>query len=433
MIKEITATGRDVNTAIDSGCTLLGIAREDCQFEIIDLPRKGFLGLKSYPAKVRVFIEVPDPKPARAPAPAPRGPLDLKPNEQRPPREKRRDAPAPRRDQNTAETRNLPKTQGNAPAPQAQNTAAQTPAPAAQAQAPADSFPEPQPLVEVVPDDRTRGKVELAADYVASILKLMGYEDIAVKPTYYTENVRLQLSGESLGTVIGRRGETLDSLQYLASLVANRGEGEYIRLNIDSGNYREKRERTLVALARKLANNALKSGRSVTLEPMNPYERRIIHGAVSGIKGVTSSSIGEEPNRRVVISLTGEAGAAPRPQGGGNGGNGNRGGRSRSGRGRGGHGGHSSGGGNRGGFNGGNRGETHGSYDDQPGGGNNIITKPGNFEHRDDRRGRRDDPPAIGGPVRRAPQPQPAAEKKELTAEEKAIAESAKLYGKIDL
>ena len=115
-------------------------------------------------------------------------------------------------------------------------------------------------------------------------------------------NAVITLSGEGLGVIIGRRGETLDALQYLTGLVANRADGDYMRVTIDSGNYREKREKTLETLAKKLANNAVKTGRSSTLEPMNPYERRIIHAAVSQVEGALSTSVGEEPNRRVVIS-----------------------------------------------------------------------------------------------------------------------------------
>ena len=182
-----------------------------------------------------------------------------------------------------------------------------------------------------------------------------------------------------------------------ASLVANRGEGEYIRLSIDSGNYREKRARTLEALARKLANQAVRTGRSITLEPMNPYERRIIHGAVSTVKGATSSSTGVEPNRRVVISSTvpptgGKEGSREGGRGGRNGRGGNR-------RGNGGR---------------GNSGERR----SRPAG---------------ERRPRLEDPPAIGGPVRR--EQAETAPKSEKSAVEQEIlsANTGKRYGKIDI
>ena len=343
MIKEIIATGVDANAAIESGALLLGLPREEVQFEIIDLPRKGgFLGLKKLPAKVRVWVELPDEKPARSEKPAPRAEKPIR-------------------------------------------VEAEKPAP-----------------VEIEPTGEVRAKVEKAAAYVTEILKAMGLTDFTLTPRYYEENVRLQLAGEQIGGVIGRRGETLDAIQYLASLVANRGEGEYIRLSIDSGNYREKRARTLEALARKLANQAVRTGRSITLEPMNPYERRIIHGAVSTVKGATSSSTGVEPNRRVVISSTvpptgGKEGSREGGRGGRNGRGGNR--RGNGGRGNGGRG------------NGGER-----------------RSRPAG-----ERRPRLEDPPAIGGPVRR--EQAETAPKSEKSAVEQEIlsANTGKRYGKIDI
>ena len=146
-------------------------------------------------------------------------------------------------------------------------------------------------------------KADVARDYVAGILEKMGL-DVEIEAEDTEESIVLLLKGENLGVVIGRRGETLDSLQYLASLVANREGGSYKRVSIDIGDYRKKREETLNALARKLAAQAVKTGRSVTLEPMNPYERRVIHSAVQEVEGATSRSVGEEPNRRIIISST---------------------------------------------------------------------------------------------------------------------------------
>lgn len=147
-------------------------------------------------------------------------------------------------------------------------------------------------------------KVKTAVEYIEQILTNMGIRDFEIKVKEEEESAEISLEGPDLGVVIGRRGETLDAIQYLCSLVANRETGEYFRITIDSGDFRQKREKTLENLAKKLANNALKSGRSITLEPMNPYERRIIHSTVGKINGVTSTSIGDEPNRRVVISST---------------------------------------------------------------------------------------------------------------------------------
>lgn len=277
MIKEIIATGVDANAAIESGALLLGLPREEVQFEIIDLPRKGgFLGLKKLPAKVRVWVELPDEKPARS--------------------EKPRRQEAPKKEQ---------KAENKPAAPKAEKKPARSEKPAPRVEKPIRVEAEKPAPVEIEPTEEVRAKVEKAAAYVTEILKAMGLTDFTLTPRYYEENVRLQLAGEQIGGVIGRRGETLDAIQYLASLVANRGEGEYIRLSIDSGNYREKRARTLEALARKLANQAVRTGRSITLEPMNPYERRVLHATLQNNPYVTTYSEGEEPNRRVVIAPKG--------------------------------------------------------------------------------------------------------------------------------
>ena len=413
MIQETIATGRDVNAAIDNGCKELGINRDEdiFDFEIIAREKKGFLGLKTYPAKVRVFREVPDPKPPRAPreekksVPRPERqerqerperpqrpakttpPREEKPKEEKPREEKPREE-KPREEKNRSE-----KGAGN-------HTKAPRPPKGEEAPA-ASKAPE---RVEVEPTENVRERVLRAAAYVEEVLGIMGIQDVKVNPRYYEESVCLQLTGTGLGVIIGRRGETLDSLQYLCSLVANRGEDDYIRINIDSGNYREKREKTLEALARKLANNAVRTGKSTTLEPMNPYERRVIHGAVSQVKGATSSSIGVDPNRRVVISAVNP----PAKKGGEGGG---RDGRRRDGRRR--------------------DGRRDGRKDDRRGAprtpraeGENLPKAP---------RPKLDDGPAperVYTPKTEAPAPAPKTV--ELTPEEKEVVKNTSLYGKIE-
>ena len=140
-----------------------------------------------------------------------------------------------------------------------------------------------------------------AVEYLEKVLSAMSVGDTAITVKEDENGCVLQLSGENLGFIIGRRGETLDSLQYLVSLVANRVDGAYYRITLDIGNYREKREHTLQDLARKIARGAAKTGRRTSLEPMNPYERRIIHTVVQDIEGATSWSVGVEPNRHVVV------------------------------------------------------------------------------------------------------------------------------------
>ena len=250
MIKETVATGKTVDAAIDAGCEQLGIAREDIDFEIIDMPRKGFLGFSQTPAKVRVFKEFPDPV------------VEKKP-------EIKQEAK-----------------------PAAEKATASAPTPAEEKRV-----------------YNLGNKVEIAEGYINDVLKAMELGQITVNTSVTDNVISFKLEGDVSGAAIGRRGETLDALQYLTGLAANRVEGDYVRIVLDSGNYRDKRRATLEQLAKKLANSVIRSGRSTTLEPMNPYERRIIHSTVADIEGVTSSSIGDEPNRCVVISSTN-----PRPQ-----------------------------------------------------------------------------------------------------------------------
>lgn len=303
-MRKVIKEARSVEEALDLACQELGVERDAIDFEIVTLPKRGFLGLRNTPAKVRVFIEEPE-------APAPRK------REERPEKKEntgKQQRQEPRREPKKQELR----VEKSAPKAEVKPEQAAEPKPESKPE-PA----EPQPPLEFVAADTVEGKARTAADYVKSVLAEMGVAaEISVA---FTDNgIVMRLSGEGLGVIIGRRGETLDALQYLSGLVANRQEGDYMRVTIDSGNYREKRERTLQQLARKLSASAVRYGRPSTLEPMNPYERRIIHSTVSGIEGVTSSSIGEEPNRRVVISPTnprpqqrGGKGRGPRPGGAG--------------------------------------------------------------------------------------------------------------------
>lgn len=150
---------------------------------------------------------------------------------------------------------------------------------------------------DLAPDSRAAHAVK----YVSNVLEKLGCTDIKIKVAEKENGAVLYLSGEGLGVVIGRRGETLDSLQYLTSLAANSSSG-YYKVTLNIGNYRERREQTLTSLARRVSAQVLRTGRNRTLEPMNPYERRIIHTAVQEIEGVISHSVGEGSGRRVVIS-----------------------------------------------------------------------------------------------------------------------------------
>ena len=146
------------------------------------------------------------------------------------------------------------------------------------------------------------GTAAAAAEaYLRAVLAGLGVEDFTISVTENENGCVISLDGENLGFIIGRRGETLDALQYLTGLVANRADNAYYRVTLDIGNYREKREQALVALARRLGGQTARTGRRNSLEPMNPYERRIIHTTVQGMEGVISWSVGSEPNRHVII------------------------------------------------------------------------------------------------------------------------------------
>lgn len=155
-------------------------------------------------------------------------------------------------------------------------------------------------------DDSKIESVELKSDsdvesYLLNVLGKMGIEaQLDVKET--EDSLNIEISGDMMGVVIGRRGDTLDALQYLSSLVYNKDREDYVRVNLDTENYRAKREETLVNLAKKIAGTVSRTGRSITLEPMNPNERRIIHSTLQSYDYINTYSIGEDPNRKIVVS-----------------------------------------------------------------------------------------------------------------------------------
>ena len=338
MIRTQESTGKTVDEAFAKACALLGVQAEDenVSREVLEYPQKtGFLGLKTTPAKVRVSVELPD-----APAAAPAKPVEVV-------AEQPVETAAPV--QETA-----PVAEPAAPA------AEQTPA----AQQPAEAAEEAEEVEEPIVIEEN-AKVKAAVDYLREVITLMGVENVTFSAVQKGEATIIRLDGEKLGALIGRRGETMESLSYLASLVANRLEGDYIKLGLDVAGYRDKRESDLTALAQRIGAKVRKTGRSFAMEPMNPYERRIIHSAISKMEGVRSESKGEGRDRRVVIYSTAPDAQTEntygerRPRGGR--GNGRRPGGSRNGGYRGGnrseHGDHN---GNRGGYRGSRNGAPRG-------------------------------------------------------------------------
>lgn len=231
----------------------LKLDRDSVSVEVLEVGKKGFFGIGAVPARVRVTYEVAEEKAAPAAA---------------------------------KETTPAVSTAPAAPAVSATPAAEGDPAQAAKA-------------------------------FIDGLLEKMGIQGEAFPTLSEGNTLLIDIRGEDMGAVIGRRGDTLDAIQYLTSLSINRGREEHIRVTLDTEGYRAKREESLKRLARKMAGKVLKYHKNMTLEPMNPYERRIIHAALQDYNGVTTYSTGTEPNRRVVVALErsyGRGGRSGRPQ-----------------------------------------------------------------------------------------------------------------------
>lgn len=262
MIKEAIGTGNTVDEAKAAAMIELGISDfDDFTVEVVQTPTKKILGLfGGNPAKVKVSVNVPDPKPEKKETRKEVKKAEKKPEKKAEPKkqEKKADAKVEEKAE-VKETVELPMETTNL-------------------------YPE-------------------TAEYIKSIVLSLGMEKCNITEKSNAEEIYFELDcGEDYGIIIGKRGETLDAIQYLARMVANKGNSNYKRVSINVGNYRAKREETLKILARKTAVKAVRQGRNISLEPMNPYERRIIHTAVQEVEGATSHSIGSDLDRRVVIS-----------------------------------------------------------------------------------------------------------------------------------
>lgn len=268
MIKEAFGTGATIEEAIEAAKKALNAPEDaDVSTEIIEMPQKKLFGLfGGSPAKARAYYEV-EQKSEIKKAPKPQKPAKAE-----------KKAEAPKAEAKKAEVKN---------------------AEPEKAELPAEITEEPKTFTGAVSEV---GKA--AQDYVKGILSGMGVDDVEVMINEDEESVSIDLDcGNGYGYVIGRRGETLDAIQYLTRLAINKGKDNYKRVSINAGNYRQKREETLKELAKKQASRVKKYGRSVCLDPMNPYERRIIHTTVQEIEGVSSHSVGSESDRKVVITL----------------------------------------------------------------------------------------------------------------------------------
>ncbi len=294
MIKFIDVTGKTEDEAIQSALAQLGMDRDDVSVEILERAKSGFLGIGSAPARVRVSYDDGKAEEAVKPAEKPAAP---KPEKKVEPSAAPKVVPmyAPEVLQKK-EPRAAKEERSGRPAREERRE--RTPR-AERAERPA---PQPKPIVDLGEECRDE-KSEQIRSFLKGLLEHM--DSAAEIKIYESEKGRYKvyLEGEKLGALIGRRGETLDAIQQLTNYSINRGsEKNRVRVQVDAENYREKREQSLERLAEKVAGKVTKYRRNVTLEPMNAYERHVIHTALQDTPGVTTFSIGTEPNRRVVVS-----------------------------------------------------------------------------------------------------------------------------------
>ena len=278
MREYIDVTGKNEEEAISKALAQLGLDRDDVSVEILERAKSGFLGLGSCPAKVRVSYGPEEEEPA--------------PAQSAPVQEKAEQPAAKSEPRKNPEKRSAPKAEKKADKPVREK-------PVQEKSAPEQPKAQPQPvsLGEEVDDE----KAQAIRTFLSGLLAQM--ESNAQVKVYLPEKGRYRviLEGENLGALIGRRGETLDAIQQLTSYAVNRTGGR-VRVQLDAEGYREKREQSLQNLARKVAGKVVKYRRSVTLEPMNAYERHVIHTALQDVPGVTTYATGVDPNRRVIVA-----------------------------------------------------------------------------------------------------------------------------------
>ena len=324
-MKEYEVSARTIEEAVSQGLEHLGVSISDVKVDVIEEGSKGLFGLfGSRPAKVRLTL-MEDDQPVENVAHSILADVlkDEEPKQQ--PRKQERAEKTAEKTEKAEKTESAEKTEktekpvkaarsAKAKKEAAEGEEAEKPAPkprkprepkAAKAPKAPKEAKEPAEPKEIVPAEQADRETAAgrAQEFLQELTQFMGVNVSVAVATDEEGNVRVNMDGDTLGILIGRRGETLDALQYLTSLRVNRGQSNYTRVTLDTEGYRAKREEALVRLANRMANRAQKTGRKVSLEPMNPYERRILHSALQDHPAVTTHSEGEEPTRHVVISL----------------------------------------------------------------------------------------------------------------------------------
>ena len=304
-MKYLDMTGKTEEEAISRALAQLGLDRDEVSVEILERAKSGFFGIGASPAKVRVTYGLEEPEIEVAPKAAPVAP------------EKKPEAPKPQAKPAVEKPAEKPAEKKPQAVPTAAEEAVRTEKPARKKKKPAEKpqrrdqeaageeeinipLPEPEDLGEPCGADD-----EKAAQIRTFLEGLLQHMDSAAQVTIYQPEkgrYKVILEGEKLGALIGRRGETLDAIQQLTNYSVNRGSDKRVRIHVDAENYRLKREQSLQHLARKVAAKVIKSKRHVTQEPMNAYERHVIHTALQDVENVTTYSMGTEPNRRVIVA-----------------------------------------------------------------------------------------------------------------------------------
>lgn len=303
MEKTIVTSGKTIDLAIEAALTQLGLDRDSVSVTVLQKEKAGFLGFGAQPAKVQVTYEAPDPVPeapkvalSSASRTKPKAAAPVKKPE--PPKQPEVPKAEPVKEEpvKVPEMPKLEKLRQEKPRPPKQEKKPEAPK---EPKPPKEPKAKPEPKVyEPAKPGSNEEKIEV---FLKGLLEHMDSQ--AVPHCYQTEGntYKVDLVGDDLGYLIGRRGDTLDAIQHLANYTINRDVEGHIRINVDAESYREKREESLRRYARKKAQQVLKARRRTTLEPMNAYERHVIHAALQDMENITTHSTGVEPNRRVVI------------------------------------------------------------------------------------------------------------------------------------
>ncbi len=294
MEKTIITTGKTIELAIEAALNQLGLDRDSVSVMVLQKEKAGFLGFGAQPAKVQVTYEAPDPIPAPA---APKSALGAASRNSKP---KASGAPVKNPDTKPQPKPEAPKTEK----PKAEKAAPKAEAPKQERK----PRPERKPETPKAPKEpkvyaaAEAGSVEEKIEqFLKGLLENMGSQAVPHAAKAGDNTYHVELEGEDLGFLIGRRGDTLDAIQHLCNYAINRGVEGHVRINVDAEDYRAKREDSLRKYARKKAQQVLKVRRRTTLEPMNAYERHVIHATLQEMDNITTHSTGTEPNRRVVI------------------------------------------------------------------------------------------------------------------------------------